>query len=213
MRLVSFIVAVAFMMPMIGNAQQGVNDRPTPIKAAEANRAAKLLRQHNVMVDFCGCCEKASPVYVKIKKVTVGESTIRVLGSDIETGKPYDKEVDVARTWVPIVMKGELKQMSCIGQMSGVKCDPCTTLSTPRGDIGAKIKEIEKDGLLEASDEVDKVDNKVSRNPNKPSRLDSEPVLRNPKGNLNNSRTKPEFKREGPQEKRINNNNPKPLSE
>lgn len=138
-------------------------DEPSSYTPTQCAQAVKLLKSHNVMIDFCGCCEvRKKPVYVQIKSVVTDSTTIIVKGTDIESGKSYDEFVDLNAVWLPFVLNGELKKIECACVKMGWKCNPCTSLATPTGDIGQKVLDIEKEGLMDPIERSNGGKNQIS---------------------------------------------------
>lgn len=147
------ILLAAFVLPMLlCNAQKSDNEA-SALTAEQASKVAKILRQHNAMIEYCGCCETPAAKYIQISKVSHDSVSVTVTGTNIETGERYKKVVDVAEVWTPQLTSGSISKMQCVGLLAKINCDPCTNPSVPTGGIGKKMLELELDGLMEASGE------------------------------------------------------------
>lgn len=139
---------------------------PVELNDSQAASVAKVLRQHNIMINFCGCCDRSTPEYIQIKKVTVESNQVIVVGTNIVTNKEFNNIVDAVKTWVPLVVNGQIKQIDCVAVKAGINCDPCTVLAAPRGEVADKVLSIEKDGLLDYNGGNRSVEKPVAK-PNK----------------------------------------------
>lgn len=146
-----FLFAV-LMLPALLCVAQKSETSASVLTAEQAQQVAKILRQHNVMAEYCGCCEKSAIWCVKINRVYADSIGVTVYGEDLETGERYKKVIDVAETWVPKLNMGRIEKLECVGQLAKVNCDPCTTPSVPLGNVGKKMLEMELDGLMEAGE-------------------------------------------------------------
>ena len=149
MKKIAILVVSVFAVAFVCNAQQK-GSSASALTGDQAKNVAKMLKRHNVMMDFCGCCEKSTPLCIKIEKVTYDSIGVTVTGTDITTGEKYKKTVDVAETWVPQLKERKISKMQCVGKEAGIQCDPCTTPSVPTGKVGEKMLIMELDGLMEA---------------------------------------------------------------
>jgi hypothetical protein len=120
----------------------------TPEQSAKALR---LLRQHNTFVQYCGCCAKDKLGYVHISEMTVKEDMVHIVGEDIAKGSPYEADIDLAAVWLPMIKEGELQSLDNLAVSVDAKADPCTKLVAPANEVMAKLLEIEKDGLMDAT--------------------------------------------------------------
>ena len=145
------MLLAAMVAPMLVCNAQKADDGASALTGVQASQVAKILRQHNVMMEYCGCCEVPAMSCVEIKKVTSDSVSVTVSGVNIATGEQYTKKIDVAETWVPQLAGGAISKMQCVGQMAKVNCDPCTNPSVPSGEVGKKMLALELDGLMEAS--------------------------------------------------------------
>lgn len=150
------VLLVAMVAPMLVCNAQNADGGVSALTGVQASQVAKILRQHNVMMEYCGCCEVPAMSCVEIKKVTSDTVGVTVMGVNIETGEQYVKRIDVAETWVPQLAGGAISKMQCVGQMAKVNCDPCTNPSVPSGEVGKKMLALELDGLMEATGKTPK---------------------------------------------------------
>ena len=149
MKKFAILVASLLVMGVVCSAQQKDNEAST-LTAEQAKSVAKILKQHNVMMNFCGCCEKSSVQCIKIGKVTYDSVSVNVSGVNIETGAKYSRIIDVADIWVPQLRSRRISDMQCVGLLAGIQCDPCMSPSLPTGKVGEDMLTMELDGLMEA---------------------------------------------------------------
>lgn len=144
------VLALTILVSFVCSAQQKDNNA-SALTGSQAKQVAKILKRHNVMVDFCGCCEKSSPQYIKIEKVMSDSIGVTVTGLNIANGAKYIKTVDVAEVWLPQLKDRRISTLKCVGQSAGIPCDPCTAPLLPTGALGDKFLAMELDGLMEAT--------------------------------------------------------------
>lgn len=149
MKKIAIIAIAVFSMVFVCSAQQK-GSNASVLTGSQAKQVAKLLKRHNVMIDFCGCCEKSPQQCIKIDKVMNDSISVTVTGTDMASGEKYKKTIDVAEVWVPRLKERRIMQMQSVGQMAGIPCDPCTAPSVPTGKLGEKMLAMELDGLMEA---------------------------------------------------------------
>lgn len=176
-----FILLAALVAPiMLCNAQKADNNA-SALTESQASQVAKILLQHNVMMEYCGCCEVAAKSCVQILKVTHDSVSVTVNGVNLENGEKYVKKIDVAEAWVPQLTSGAISKMQCVGQLAKINCDPCTNPSVPSGEVGKKMLALELDGLMEASGSKATKDGRYDvKNPNRD--LDAAKKIRALKG-------------------------------
>lgn len=170
MKQFAILVVTLFGLVFVGNAQQS-GSGASALTGDQAKNVAKILKRHNVMMDFCGCCEKAAPRCIKIEKVTYDTIGVTVTGIDIGTGEKYKKTVDVAETWVPQLKDRRMSRMQCVGKSAGIQCDPCDPPSVPTGKVGEKMLAMELDGLMDAEDGGKSVKHMVKENEKKDGKM------------------------------------------
>lgn len=139
---------------------QTVANSASVLTPNQSSRVAKVIRQHNVIMDFCGCCESSKPQCIQVSDVKHDSISVSVIGIDIATGKKYSKTIDVAETWIPVMVGKQVKKMACVGRSAGVNCEPCTEPSVPTGSVGEKMLALELDGLMETDPRPVKIEGK-----------------------------------------------------
>ena len=153
-----FFASMMLALPFLAAAQGG--EMGSVLTNEQAMRVAKQLKQHNTMMEYCGCCEKPVATCVRIGKVTSDSISVTVTGTDLATGKAYERKVDVAEIWLPVLKSGRIEKLECLGLLASVTCDPCTHPSLPTGQVAAKMLAAELDGFMEGSVAVNKGDAK-----------------------------------------------------
>ena len=191
------MILVALVAPMLICSAQKVDGGASALTATQAAQVAKILRQHNVMMEYCGCCEKPSVSCVKISKVSYDSVSVNVKGVNMETGAAYSKTIDVAEAWVPQLATGTISKMLSVGQLAKINCDPCTTPSVPTGELGRKVLTVEMDGLMEASGASGSTALKNGKNEMKPEIKLSQDEKKAIKAINGEKRSAPLFKEEG----------------
>ena len=95
-------------------------DQLAYISKEQAMQAAEIIKKAKVVYSYCGCCEEAKPIKLKVDKIIVRATGYEDYYEVIVVYKGTEIALDMAYTWLK-----QDKKYNTVGKLAGMEHEPC----------------------------------------------------------------------------------------